>query len=441
MEEQLVADRAHLRRLLLAHPDWPYQEFAEQIGRPRDWVKRWVKRLRAAPTDDETVLWSRSSARHHLPPPLHPAVIDRILEIRDHPPEHLQRTPGPKAILYYLHRQEDLLAQGLRLPRSTRTIWQILTAHGRIGHTPRRVHVPMERPGPLQSWQIDLKDADSVPPDPDGKQQHIVETFDILDVRTSIALTVEPGEDYTAETVFTPVVETLREYGLPDVAGFDRDPRFVGAASGRDFPSPFVRFWHCLGVEVYICPPRRPDKNGIVERFHRSLGEECLDKHRPTDLGQVREVTAAYQQHYNHERPNQAKPCSNRPPRVAFPDLPVRPAVPLWVDPDAWVQVIDGEHYAREVGPDGCIKLGEKRYYVQKDLAGRHVALEVDAPARELVVWHRKTVVKRLSIKGLGQRLLAFDDFVDQLREEARSEWHRTEVALRARRQRSWAAG
>ncbi len=264
MEEQLVAARAHLRHLLQVHPDWPYQEYADQIGRPRDWVKRWVKRLRAAPPDDETVLWNRSSARHHLPPPLDPSVIDRILEIRDHPPEHLQRTPGPKAILYYLHRQEDLLAQGLRLPRSTRTIWQILTEYGRIGHTPRRVHVPMERPGPLVSWQIDLKDADSVPPDPDGKQQHVVETFDILDVGTSIALRVEPGEDYTAETVFTPVVETLREYGLPEVAGFDRDPRFVGAASGRDFPSPFVRFWHCLGVEPYICPPRRPDKNAVV---------------------------------------------------------------------------------------------------------------------------------------------------------------------------------
>jgi len=155
MEEHLVADRAHLRRLLLAHPDWPYQEYADQIGRPRDWVKRWAKRLRAAPPDDETVLWNRSSARQHLPPPLHPAVIDRILDIRDHPPEHLQRTPGPKAILYYLHRDQDLLAQGLRLPRSTRTLWQILVAHGRIGHAPRRLHGPLERPGPLQSGHLD----------------------------------------------------------------------------------------------------------------------------------------------------------------------------------------------------------------------------------------------------------------------------------------------
>ena len=144
----------------------------------------------------------------------------------------------PKRFSTTCTERRDLLAQGLRLPRSTRTIWQILTEHGRIGHRPLRIHVPMERPDPLVSWQLDLKDADSVPPDPDGKHQHVVETFDIVDVGTSIALRVEPGEDYTAETVFTPVVETLREYGLPDVAGFDRDPRFVGAESLARFPQP-----------------------------------------------------------------------------------------------------------------------------------------------------------------------------------------------------------
>jgi hypothetical protein len=69
------------------------------------------------------------------------------------------------------------------------------------------------------------------------------------------------------------------------------------------------------------------------------------------------------------------------------------------------------------------------------------VALEVDAPARELVVWHRKEAVKRLAIKGLGRTLLAFDTFVDQLREEAHTEWRSTQAALRARRQQNWAGG
>ncbi len=94
-EAEWVADRAHLRKLLRAHPTWPYQEYADQIGRSYDWVKKWAKRLLAAPPDNEAVLWSRSSARKHLALPLHPAVIEQILDIRDHPEDASQADPWP----------------------------------------------------------------------------------------------------------------------------------------------------------------------------------------------------------------------------------------------------------------------------------------------------------------------------------------------------------
>jgi hypothetical protein len=81
---------------------------------------------------------------------------------------------------------------------------------------------------------------------------------------------------------------------------------------------------------------------------------------RPTDVGQVREVTAVYHHHDNHERPCPAKPCGNQPPRVAFPNLPKRPPLPPFLDPDGWVQRIDGERYARKVRGDGCVSLGER---------------------------------------------------------------------------------
>jgi hypothetical protein len=55
MEEQLVAARARLHLLLLTHPNWPYQEYADQLERPRDWVKRWVRRLHSTPAEDEAV--------------------------------------------------------------------------------------------------------------------------------------------------------------------------------------------------------------------------------------------------------------------------------------------------------------------------------------------------------------------------------------------------
>jgi hypothetical protein len=79
------------------------------------WVKKWKKRLQEAAPEEEQVLHSRSRARTHPPERLSQTVTDRILQMRDAPPEGLQRTPGPKAILYYLPRDPEL--QGERLPR------------------------------------------------------------------------------------------------------------------------------------------------------------------------------------------------------------------------------------------------------------------------------------------------------------------------------------
>lgn len=221
------------------------------------------------------------------------------------------------------------------------------------------------------------------------------------------------------------MVETLRQWGLPDLVGCDRDPRWVGAASGRDFPSAFVRMWHCLGVQAYVCPPHRPDKNGCVERYNNSYQYECLLVHYPTDVGQVREGTAQSHQHYNHERPNQAPPCGNRPPRVAFPTLPPRPSLPAFIDPDGWVQAEAFERYARKVTYGGRVKVDEHWYDVQQALGGSYVVLEVDAAKQELVVWHHQEEVKRLPIKGLVKTQFPWEDYVTQLGEEARSEWHR----------------
>jgi hypothetical protein len=124
----------------------------------------------------------------------------------------------------------------------------------------------VERPAADTSWQMDFKDASTVPAEPDGKQQHVVEVLDIVDMGTSLLVAAQPGEEYRTETVLPVLAQILEEQGLPDQITFDRDPRFVGSPHGCDFPSPFVRFWLCLGVLVTICPPRRPDKNAFVER-------------------------------------------------------------------------------------------------------------------------------------------------------------------------------
>ena len=100
MEAEYYAARANLRRLMRLHPRWTQPQYAQAVGMSLSWVKKWKKRLEEAGPEDEQVLHSRSRARKHPPERISPTVTDRILQMRDEPPEGLQRTPGPKAILY-----------------------------------------------------------------------------------------------------------------------------------------------------------------------------------------------------------------------------------------------------------------------------------------------------------------------------------------------------
>lgn len=426
MEAQWIADRTMLRTLLRTHPTWTMHDFADAVGRSRSWTKKWVKRLRAASPDDTTVLHSRSRARKHPPPRLSTRVVERILEIRDQPPENLHRTPGPKAILYYLHHSQPADALPERLPRSTRTIWRILRQHGRIATPAQRQRKQLERPAPLTVWQLDFKDASTVPADPDGKQQHVVEVLNTVDAGTSLVLNAQAREDFTTETTLRALAETFQQQGLPEAVMVDRDSRFVGSTRQRDCPSPFERFCLCLGVAVTVLPPRRPDLNCFVERYHRAYTEECLRIFQPRDLGQVREVTERFVQHYNTERPHQGRACGNQPPQVALVartgTVPARPPVPKVVDPDRWVTALDGRRYVRKVAKDSRVKVDDVAYYLTRALIGKYVNLRVDAAAQEFVVEDGQQEVQRVPIKGLGQAPLPFEAYVEWICEEARDD-------------------
>jgi transposase InsO family protein len=432
MEAVYYAARANLRRLMRLHPQWTHQHYAQAVGMSRGWVKKWKQRLQEAEPADERVLHSRSRARKHPPERISQAVIDRIIQMRDEPPEDLRRTPGPKALLYYLPRDEQV--QGERLPRSSRTIYRILQQAGRIAQRLPHVQEPQERPAPMSHWQLDFKDATTVPPEVDGKRQHGVEVLNVMDEGTSVLVDAQVSADFHAETTLEAVADLFVRQGLPQAVRMDRDVRFVSSPSGSDFPAALVRFCECLGVGVLLCDPHHPQQNGFVERYHRTYQEECLAVDRPGTLEQVREVTAAFAQHYNWSRPHQGRSCGNRPPRVVFATLPELPAVPDLVDPDRWLQVSDGLSLVRTVRHDGTVRVDLKSYYVSRALAGQHVTLHLSAPKRAWLVVHEHQVLKTLPLKGLTGQAVRFEAFVQLMMGQARAERRlRTAQERRAR--------
>src|SRR5262249_31128952 len=159
-------------------------------GRSKSWVKKWLtlaharsagERIRSSTLEDRAILQGQSRARKHPPPQVAPEVVDRILEIRDHPPRKLGRTPGPLTILYYLKQDQNLAEAGVVLPRSTRTVWKVLDRYHRILRPELREHEVEERPEPGVEWGMDFHDVSSVPADLEGKQQHVVEILNFVD--------------------------------------------------------------------------------------------------------------------------------------------------------------------------------------------------------------------------------------------------------------------
>ena len=211
--------------------------------------KRVEKSQRLAGVPLEQTLQGHSRARKHLPTKTHPLVVAQILAIRDQPPEGLRRVPGQEAIRYYLQRDPALPFFQLPVP-SCKTIYRVLKHHQRIPERGKPLHQPLERPKPMSVWQLDFKDVSSVPADPFGKHQHVVETLNNIDNGTSVLLDAHVRSDFTAETALEALASTLAKYGRPQRITLDRDPRWVGSPAGSDFPAALVRFGACLGIEV-----------------------------------------------------------------------------------------------------------------------------------------------------------------------------------------------
>jgi transposase InsO family protein len=76
----------------------------------------------------------------------------------------------------------------------------------------------------------------------------------------------------------------------------DRDPLYTER---------FDSILKAVGVEPVKLPPRSPNLNAHVERFMRSVREECLDHLILFSEEQLRHVLSEYLQYYHHERIHQ----------------------------------------------------------------------------------------------------------------------------------------
>jgi integrase-like protein len=407
MESEWELDRIRLFQVWREHRDWTKAQLGRELKRSLSWVKKWLKRFREAEQPTLEMFKSRSRAPLHRARQIIRAVRDAILDLRDQLKEKYGRVVGPKTILYHLN--QDTALKRVYVPRSTRTIWQVLKEGGRI-RTRLREHYPLERPEPMQHWEMDF-----------GQLGDTFEFLSVVDRGTSILVDTQTQPHYTAETALFAVAHFLSTRGLPSKLRFDNDTRFVGNWLADGYPSPLMRFLICLGVEPDLVEPGKPDHKPFVERSVRTLKYECLWGEHPKDWLDATGILDGYRQFYNQERANQSLACGNRPPYEASPNLPVLPPMPDKVDPDAWLSYYDRQIFKRRVGQNGTISVGHHNYDVGYTYAGQPVGVLLDAEHYAFHVLHKGKVVRQLEIQGLIGRVLYFEDYLRQMLEEART--------------------
>jgi hypothetical protein len=91
----------------------------------------------------------------------------------------------------------------------------------------------------------------------------------------------------------------MAEWGLP--------PSRILIDYESKFPRSFDAVFAAEGAKVQRVGPRAPNLNSVVERFIQSLKVECLDQFVVCGERHLRHLLKQYLEHYNTERPHQAK--------------------------------------------------------------------------------------------------------------------------------------
>jgi hypothetical protein len=131
----------------------------------------------------------------------------------------------------------------------------------------------------------------------------------LLDDHSRLAWT-EVTEDVTALTVMFATLKCMNmlhdEYKIKfEEILSDNGPEFGQRNSNSKMQHPFERMLIELGVKHRYTRPYRPQTNGKVERFWRTLKEDLIEETDFDSLEEFKGEVLKYMVYYNHERPHQ----------------------------------------------------------------------------------------------------------------------------------------
>lgn len=308
----------------------------------------------------------------HTSPNQTPAAIEAtIVALRKQHPDWGARKLGAR-----------LRAQGLSTPVDS-TITAILHRNDLV-HPPPGGHVGVfqrfERDVPNELWQMDFLGHKPM-------RKDRVHPLTILDDHSRYGLTLAACANETGSTVWEHLRRCFERYGLPWEILTDNAPPW--GHSGFALTRFEIRLIQ-LGVRLIHGRPYRPETQGKIERWHRSITAAIFGPTRYEDLAHVQDAFDVYRSVYNTERPHEALgldvpvnhyQASSRP-------YPTRIEPPHYDDCDV-----------RKVRLSGEIHYQGARYRVSQSLAGEWVGLQPTLIDGHIDVYYYNQRIRTIHLK------------------------------------------
>lgn len=140
----------------------------------------------------------------------------------------------------------------------------------------------------------------------------------IEDEFTREGLAVEVRRSFKATDVLDVVSELMMICGVPNHIRSDNGPEFIAEA--------IKKFLRQTGVETLYIEPGAPWQNGYAESFNSRLRDELLSQESFADLGEAKQVSDWWKNHYNHRRPHSS--LGYQPPAKFAAQLDASPGGP-----------------------------------------------------------------------------------------------------------------
>lgn len=246
-----------------------------KYGVNRSTIWRWVKKVKRWHLNGHAYIWTESSAPHRHPNMLKPKAVNRIIELR----QTLKRCAP------VIHKHLQLEGFTVSLSSVERTLRRLDLVKKRKQAVP---YMPIPRPDPLYPGA--LVEIDTI---------HFVRSdysrcyiYAVIDVYSRLGY-AEYHRSFSHKASFEVILNAEKYFGFKF--------KTVQTDNGPEFSE---SLWHLLRRRKIVLRHsrvRKPNDNAHIERFNRTIQEECFGRANP-DERIVKEQLKNYILYYNERR-------------------------------------------------------------------------------------------------------------------------------------------